>query len=353
MSGEYSTPSELKSVSRATQDAIIVSFVAILCSYYWVTVIWPAIQRRREIYNEKLITMEKLLKKQQTSEIETSKSEDYEIVKDNNSTKDASFKKVTAKFNLRSTVKKNPEGNISEDDVSKDIIVPMKGEYVLKESIDSFSATDRGFHAQIDKDIQEGFVTALHSDEVFTVELRDVENHEKAKSTVSKATRKVLPIRQSKLVPKAANAVENSHGEGRLEDEQGKKIATDHRVLWSHISRTTSNVSYNTYSDTDSNPWSHSTSATSMSNIEGLNSEHSDPQVGTLTYLEARELRIQQDAEYALSLAAAATAGEEKSKIEKLAEIEVLPMFRLQTVLSIMHPCSDLSTARTAENNGK
>jgi hypothetical protein len=324
MSGEYNTPSGTKSASRATQDAIIVSFIAILCSYYWVTVIWPMIQRRREIYNEKLITMEKLMKKQQTSEIETSRSEDYEIVRDNDSKKDANFKKSTAKFNLKSIIKKNPEGNISEDDVTEDILVPMKGEYVFNVSIDSFSATDHGLHTQTDEDVQEGSVAALHSDDVFTEELEDVENHGRTKSLASAATRKVLPIRESKLVPKAASSAEVFHDEGSIEGESSTRIMTDHRVLWSHISRTTSNISYNTYSDTDSNPWSHPPSAATTSNPEDLTTDHSDPQNGTLTYLEARELRIQQDAEYALSLAAAAAAREEQLKIEKLAELEVL-----------------------------
>lgn len=322
---ENDQPSGMKGANRATQDAIIVSFVAILCSYYWVTAIWPMIQRRREIHKEKLITMEKLMRKQQTTEIEALKPEEYEFVEDKESPQHASFKSATAKFNLKSTIKKNPEDNISEDDINREVLFEMKGKYVLDESESSSSATGHELHAKIDKNVKEGFVSALHSGDVITVESSEVEYHEKAKSSASKANRNVLHNKEIKAVQKGANSVESSHIEGSAEGEPTTKITgtlepatkntTDHRVLWSHISRTTSNISYNTYSDTDSNPWSQPSSAAAMSNPEGL------PQDGALTYSEARELRIQQDAEYSLSLAA---ARKEQSDLQKLADIEVM-----------------------------
>lgn len=312
--------SDTTSSSRATQDAIIVSFVAILCSYYWVTVIWPMILRRREIYKEKLITMEKLLKKQQTTGIETSKSEEYERIPVDESPKDASFRKSMAKFNLKSTIKINPVENTSENDVIGEVLSPMKGKCVTDGSEHSSSVADHGLHAHAGKGVQEDFVSAPNSDDVIIGELGDVENRDKAKSSVSNAARNVLSIRDLKPALLATNPAESSNDDGSAVGESSTKIATDHRVLWSHISRTTSNISYSTYTDTDSNPWSQTSNTATSSNPESFTAVRSGPQDGTLTYSEARELRIQQDAEYSLSLAA---ANEEKSKLERLAEIEV------------------------------
>lgn len=318
--------SDTTSASRATQDAIIVSFVAILCSYYWVTVIWPMIQRRREIYAEKLITMEKLLRKQQTTGIENSESEEYEGIREYESPKDASFRKSMARFNLKSTIKLNPVENISENDVIEEVLSPTKGKYVPDQSEHSSSVTDHGLHAHAGKDVEEDFVSAPHPDDVIIAELGDVENHDKARSSVSNATRIVLPIRDLKPAIEATNSAESSNDDKSTVLESSTKVTTDHRVLWSHISRTTSNISYSSYNDTDSNPWSHTSSAASSSNPEGFTAVRSDPQDGTLTYSEARELRIQQDAEYSLSLAA---ASEEKSKLERLAEREVRRILKL------------------------
>ena len=316
---EQNNSSETKHTNRATQDAIIVSFVAIFCSYYWVTVIWPMIQRRREIYKEKLITIEKLKRKQQTMEVEPSNLEVYETATDSKIKKDANLKKASIKFNLKETIRKSPE---SKFDITEDVSVPVKKGYVQDESKISSLATDHNLNNDTINEkpsvvnAAEEFVSVVLPGDGITLQLSEEENDEKAQSSVLDVTGNVLPCIDSKSTTELANPVEVLHDGGSAGVESSTKVTNDHRILWSHISRTTNNASYNTYNDTYSNPWASSLNATATNDPGGLAGNHSD----SLTYLEAREIRALQDAEYSSSLT---SERKERSTLEKQAELEV------------------------------
>lgn len=62
------TVAYVKNDSRKAQDAIIVSFLAVFCSYYCVTVIWPIVKNKFRLHNEKSETMKKLRRRQLDAE---------------------------------------------------------------------------------------------------------------------------------------------------------------------------------------------------------------------------------------------------------------------------------------------
>lgn len=304
MSSPFETPDlRATDASRSIQDAIIVSFVAILCSYYWVTSAWPYIQGALETRKEKLLTMEKLKKKQRPL---TNCEVDLILPSVASKTRDDMCARVvTKKFQLA-----GPTLNYAADN-DPDILVPLGGEYILDDSDATFdylkTTLDYERISQNDPKattMQGNLAVLIDADTIDSISLIET-----LTPLEDVNTDPIVPRDFASSVSLDPLSAQHSESVGDGGDRKPSNKLGDGSViepevnltdLWSHISRTSSTIHQTAFLDEPHNPWCNSVTANAARHTSELATSEG---VSAETYSADKELRAQQDKDYALSLA--------------------------------------------------
>ena len=290
-------PVQDKNENRTTLHNVIKSFLIIICTYYWVTHLWPMMKREVALRKQKSAIMTKLIRQQE--EIKTERMDDESTTDSTENFGDdvISNNQPQKRFDLGHILRKvtgKPRVEASEGDPTA---------FLINETVDLVSS----------ECCSEGSNRSALSGRYMMKPIK-----------LLSGTAEILGDAKSCIEIVAASDEMNGIDGGDLEyDTKAQKAATDEIVsesnikgnkclkkLWSHISRTAPYSNYTTYTDNavENNPWD------GRNNLHGVYSDDVTSAIGSihsqnsrgssgLTYAEAKELRNQQDAEYTSSLA--------------------------------------------------
>jgi hypothetical protein len=290
-------PIQDENENRTTLHNVIKSFLIIFCTYYWVTHLWPMIKREVALRKQKSAIMTKLVHQQ--GEIKTERMDDKsttdstenlgdDVISNNQPQKRFDLGHILSKMNGRLRVEAG-EGDPTASLINETVNVvgsecysegsnrsALSGRYVMK-PIKQLSET-----TEILVDVKSCIENVVASDEMNGIDGGGLDH-----DTIDQKAATDELLSKSNI--------------------KGNKCL---KKLWSHISRTAPYSNYTTYTDNavDNNPWD------GRNNLYGVYYDDVTPAIGSihsqnsrgsagLTYAEARELRGQQDAEYASSLA--------------------------------------------------
>lgn len=306
----------MKDSSRKTQDGIIIAFIAIFCSFYWTTIIWPYIQQRIDLHKAKSAAMEKLKMRQLMEDENSPVEETIDDVTSPTKVHTKQPKMEKRRFNIvlpAKSIDNQGEQDISSAGGDSRTHSEENNLSPVNSTVGKFTIprTDKKEVAEIDNDegineIDEIDEVAVSSHIRYRSYLRSPSSSSAAAGIGSAHPSETESEFITEEIAPSANEVKDagSSTPSSLSNSVRCERKTDSLpALWGHISRTAT-----TFDDTSgvsslqSNPWDSNHFPGSGASFSS-SARPAAPAVA-MTYAEARNLRVLQDEEYSASIRA-------------------------------------------------